>query len=62
MTGARLVTHENTGRSPRHDHLESPHPGGAPLPAGVPQRGREVAYRIAVDGSVLLRNRAQSCP
>ena len=37
-------------------------PAPSPLPADVIARGREIAYRIAVDGSVLLRNRAGALP
>ncbi|WP_114560805.1 beta-glucosidase [Desertihabitans aurantiacus] len=42
--------------------LVNPRPDAEPLPADVVARGREIAYRIAVDGSVLLRNRGTSLP
>jgi beta-glucosidase len=45
---------------PGSTQVDTPAPG--PLPADVIARGREVAYRVAVDGSVLLRNRAQALP
>ena len=50
--------------------IDNPPPGStqagtpppAPLPAELIARGRDVAYRMAVEGSVLLRNRAQALP
>lgn len=42
--------------------LENPKPSTPPLPDDVAAAGDETAYRIAVDGSVLLRNEADALP
>jgi beta-glucosidase len=50
--------------------MDNPPPGSTqattpdpqPLPASLLAKGRDLAYRIAVDGSVLLRNRAGALP
>ena len=45
---------------PGSTQVTTPAPG--PLPADLLAQGRDLAYRIAVDGSVLLRNRARALP
>ncbi|NQX16609.1 glycoside hydrolase family 3 protein [Rathayibacter sp. VKM Ac-2857] len=48
--------------NPPPGSLQNPAPSASPLPASVVQSGRDAAYRMAVDGSVLLRNENGALP
>ncbi|HKP08275.1 MAG TPA: glycoside hydrolase family 3 C-terminal domain-containing protein [Microbacterium sp.] len=48
--------------NPPPGSLQNPAPAAAPLPAALIAQGRDAAYRVAVDGSVLLRNQADALP
>ncbi|PPG08133.1 hypothetical protein C5C59_13125 [Rathayibacter sp. AY1F4] len=48
--------------NPPPGSLQNPAPAASPLPASVVQEGRDAAYRMAVDGSVLLRNDDDALP
>ncbi|QHC58741.1 glycoside hydrolase family 3 C-terminal domain-containing protein [Rathayibacter sp. VKM Ac-2760] len=48
--------------NPPPGSLQNPAPAASPLPASVVQEGQEAAYRMAVDGSVLLRNENDALP
>ncbi|MGA3540845.1 glycoside hydrolase family 3 protein [Micromonosporaceae bacterium DT194] len=48
--------------NPPPGSLVNPRPVPDPLPDDVVQAGRDTSYRIAVDGSVLLRNQRRALP
>lgn len=48
--------------NPPPGSLQNPKPAAQPLPASVIEQGQNAAYRIAVDGSVLLRNQNRALP
>ncbi len=48
--------------NPPPGSLQNPRPDAEPLPASVVRSGRDLAYQIAVEGSVLLRNHLSALP